>query len=122
MHIIGIRKFSCIYQIREVDFFQLKRSYNPFNASQCTMAMFVSWWCHKSDGKRAVHYRLAAPLWCCMTRHHTQQVSGYDISANALKSKAFTSTSFFFYISLMLHVQERFASALVAWAPFCDFP
>ena len=32
MHIFGIRKFSCIYQIiREVDFFQLKRSYNPFN-------------------------------------------------------------------------------------------
>ena len=31
MHIIGIRKFSCIYRIvKEVDFFQLKRSYNPF--------------------------------------------------------------------------------------------
>ena len=31
MHIIGIRKFCCIYQIvKEVDFFQIKRSYNPF--------------------------------------------------------------------------------------------
>ena len=34
MHIIGIKKF-CIYQIvKEVDFFKLKRSYNPFKA--CT--------------------------------------------------------------------------------------
>ena len=32
VHIIGIRKFLCIYQIiKEVDFFQLKRSYNPLN-------------------------------------------------------------------------------------------
>ena len=32
MHIIGIRKLSCIFQIvKEVDFFPLKRSYNPFN-------------------------------------------------------------------------------------------
>ena len=31
MHIMGIRKFCCIYQIvKEVDFCQLKRSYNPF--------------------------------------------------------------------------------------------
>ena len=31
MHIIGMRKFSCIYQIvKEVDFFQLKKSDNPF--------------------------------------------------------------------------------------------
>ena len=31
MHIIGIRKFSCIYQtVKEEDFFQLKRSYDPF--------------------------------------------------------------------------------------------
>ena len=35
MHIIGIRKFSCIYQIvKEVDFFQLKRSYNLFNETR----------------------------------------------------------------------------------------
>ena len=33
MHIIEIRKFSCIYQIvKQVDFFQLKGFYNPFNA------------------------------------------------------------------------------------------
>ena len=33
MHIVGIRKFCCIYQIvKEVGFFQLKRSYNPFKA------------------------------------------------------------------------------------------
>ena len=32
MHIIGIRKFCCICQIvKEIDSFQLKRSYNPFN-------------------------------------------------------------------------------------------
>ena len=31
MHIIGIRKFCCIYEtVKEVDSFQLKRSYNPF--------------------------------------------------------------------------------------------
>ena len=31
MHIIEIRKFCCIYQIvKEVDPFQLKKSYNPF--------------------------------------------------------------------------------------------
>ena len=35
MHIIGVRKFSCTYQmVKDVDFFQLKRSYNPFNKSE----------------------------------------------------------------------------------------
>ena len=33
MDIIGIRKLCCIYQIvKEVDLFQLKRSYNPFKS------------------------------------------------------------------------------------------
>ena len=35
MHIIVITKFSFIYQIiKEVDFFQLKRSFNPFNCTE----------------------------------------------------------------------------------------
>ena len=34
MHTIGVRKFSCVYQeTKEVDFFQLKRSYIPFKTS-----------------------------------------------------------------------------------------
>ena len=35
-----MRKFCCIYQIaKEVDFFQLKRSYNPFNKTNSSLPM-----------------------------------------------------------------------------------
>ena len=41
MHIIRLRKFCCIYQIvKEVDFLQLERSYNPFNKTIETQDMY----------------------------------------------------------------------------------
>ena len=51
MHIIGIRKFSCIYQtVKEVDFFQLERSYNPFKPQFHTGPLGEDWvpsiFCH----------------------------------------------------------------------------
>ena len=85
------------------------------------MCDIVYIWCQITKYQRAVQYRLAAPLWSCATRRHTPRVGEFDVSAVVLKSKVLTFTRFFFYISLTRHNRKRFASALVARAPFRDF-
>ena len=56
MHINGIRKFSCIYQIvNEVDFFQLKKSYNRNAHMVSDMTLNRS--NTREGGRRALIYR-----------------------------------------------------------------
>ena len=59
MHIIGIRKFCCIYQIvRDVYFFQLKKSYNPFKGRAfCSIAAEAAGLLTQSQKKYTYMYR-----------------------------------------------------------------
>ena len=75
MHIIGIRKFSCIYQIvKEVDFLQLKNSGNPFK-ELVSLSSYQPTYHHKHSVMPRYHKFSALGSWLinhCIPVYHNR--------------------------------------------------